>query len=791
MNFLINFKDLKLKDIAQVGGKNASIGEMIHEMSAIGVLVPPGFATTTDYFRDFLRQNKLEQKIKTKLERLNTKNLLNLSRIERELKTAILKAQFSDEFVKEIKQAYSQLKTNPQIVFAVRSSATAEDLPEASFAGQHDSFLNISTFDEVLNAIKGVFASLFNKRAIVYRTQNKIPHEKVLISAGIQIMARSDLATSGVMFTLDTESGFDQVILINASYGLGEAIVKGEVNPDEYLIYKGSVLKNLPSLLTRKLGQKNLKITCNKKTGQRRQQLVNRVHKVKVDLSLRNKYCLTDKECEELARLGIKIEKHYQKPMDIEWAKDGVDGKIYIVQARPETVKSHEDFRVATYFSLAKKSEILTTGLSIGQKIGQGRAQIINQPHDMKFMKEGGVLITDMTDPDWEPIMKRAQAIVTNRGGRTCHAAIVARELGIPAVVGCENATRVIKTGSLVTVSCAEGSQGIIYQGLLPIKTKQVDTRSLPSLPSKIYLNVANPEMAFVDQFLPNDGVGLTRIEFIIARMIGIHPKALLESKKLSAKERDQIKKLTMPYKNPVDFYVDKLREGLATICAAFFPKPVIIRLSDFKSNEYANLLGGKYFEASEENPLLGFRGASRYLSNFFVDCFELECQAFLKLQEMGFTNAQIMLPFVRTVEEAKQLITLLEKFGISRKKGMKIIMMCEIPSNVILAENFLDLFDGFSIGSNDLTQLTLGLDRDSGLVAHLFDERNDAVKELLKQAITICKKRKKYIGICGEAPSNYPDFAKWLIDLGIDSISLNTDVLLSTRIALASFLKL
>jgi pyruvate, water dikinase len=786
MKFLVNFKDLRLKDIALVGGKNASIGEMIDEMSKIGVRVPLGFATTTDFFRDFIKQNRLDPIIQTTLSKLDPNNLQRLSQAERQLKSAILKARLSEQFIQEVRNAYQQLKTNPHTVFAVRSSATAEDLPEASFAGQHDSFLNLATFEDVLTGIKKVFASLFNQRAIVYRTQNKIPHQKVLISAGIQVMARSDLATSGVMFTLDTESGFDKVVLINASYGLGEAIVKGEVNPDEYLVYKEAVLKKLPAVLARKLGKKSLKIVCQNKKGK----LENRVQKVSVAFSERKKYCLTEKELTELALLGIKIEKHYHKPMDIEWAKDGCDGTIYIVQARPETVKSQEDFRAAKYFSLTKKSEILTTGLSIGQKIGQGRAQIIHDPHDMHFMKEGGVLVTDMTDPDWEPIMKRSQAIVTNRGGRTCHAAIVARELGIPAVVGCEDATRKIKTGELVTVSCAEGQQGFVYRGLLPIKVKKVDTTKLPRMPGKIYLNVANPEMAFADQLLPNDGVGLTRIEFIIARWIGIHPKALLEIEKLSSQEREKIKRLTAPFKKPTDFYVDKLREGLAMICAAFFPKPVIIRFSDFKSNEYANLLGGKHFEAREENPLIGFRGASRYLSEFFGKCFAMECEAFLKMRAMGLTNAQVMLPFVRTVEEAKKLIMLLKKFGISRKDGIKIILMCEIPSNVILADQFLDLCDGFSIGSNDLTQLTLGLDRDSSLIAHLFDERNEAVKKLLQQVIKICKKRKKYIGICGEAPSNYPEFAKWLIDLGIDSISLNPDAVLNTRIALAKAIR-
>ncbi|QDP73622.1 phosphoenolpyruvate synthase [Legionella israelensis] len=774
-------------DIEQVGGKNASLGEMIHHLAEAGVCVPGGFATTADAYRSFLSSNGLDEKIYQLLTTLNIEDVRSLADTGRQIRAMILNSPFSKEFESSIRKAYDQLiKTigHDDFSVAVRSSATAEDLPDASFAGQQETLLNVRGIDAILLAIKQVFASLFNDRAITYRAHHGFAHHDVALSAGIQQMVRSDLAVSGVMFTMDTESGFDGVVFINSSYGLGEMVVQGAVNPDEFYVYKKALKTGKPSVIRRNLGSKALKMVyCEDLSLERT------VKTVEVNESAQRLFSLNTSEIEELARQAIIIEEHYGRPMDIEWAKDGKDGKLYILQARPETVKSRDSKQFIERYTLQEKADVLTEGRSIGQRIGQGRARIIKDIDEMHRVEPGDVLVSDMTDPDWEPVMKRAAAIVTNRGGRTCHAAIIARELGIPAVVGCGDATKTIRDGDDVTVSCAEGDIGFVYEGRLAFERTSLDVENMPELPIKVMLNVGNPERAFAFQAIPNAGVGLARLEFLISNTIGIHPKALLEFDHLKDKElKAFIADKTAAYASPVEYYIERLKEGIATIAAAFDPKPVIVRLSDFKSNEYANLAGGKYYEPHEENPMLGYRGASRYVSPEFTDCFALECQAVRRVREdMGLRNVEVMIPFVRTVTEAEQVIEVLKQQGLERgKEDLRIIMMCELPSNALLADDFLDCFDGFSIGSNDLTQLTLGLDRDSGLVAAQFDERNDAVKSLLHMAISACQKAGKYVGICGQGPSDHQDFAEWLMAEGIDSVSLNPDSVLETCMFLA-----
>jgi pyruvate,water dikinase len=777
MQHIVELKDINMADIDTVGGKNASLGEMIQNLSNVGVKVPLGFATTVASYQHFLTTNDLDKRIYRTLANLNVNRVRPLRRMTHQIRRWIMTGEFSQEFIKEIKQAYKKFKNIP---VAVRSSATAEDLSEASFAGQQETILNVRGINELLRAIKQVYASLFTARAVAYRAHHGIDHAQVGISVGIQEMVRSDKGVSGVMFTLDTESGFNQVVFINASYGLGETLVQGQVNPDEFYVHKPLLKKNKFSVLRRHLGKKNIKMVY----GQRKQ----KVRTVKVNKRDQEKFCISDAEIQELARQGVAIEKHYGKPMDIEWAKDGIKGEIYIVQARPETVKnltSHE--QSIERFCLDKKGEIKIKGRSVGQKIGQGSARIIINPNQMNQMQQGEVLVTEMTDPDWEPIMKLASAIVTDRGGRTCHAAIVARELGIPAVVGCGSATTQIENGEEITVSCAEGETGIVYEGLLPFHIKKISVKNMPKLPFKLCLNLGNPDKAFTYQFLPNNGVGLARLEFIISNTIGIHPNALLNFEELPKKLQQEIQGKIRAYASPIEFYIEKLREGIATIAAAFYPKEVIFRFSDFKSNEYANLLGGKLYEPTEENPMIGYRGASRYIGDSFKACFALECEAFKRVRDtMGLTNAQVMIPFVRTVEEIKDVIASATEYGLIRgKNALKIYMMCEVPSNALLAEEFLEYVDGFSIGSNDLTQLTLGLDRDSDLVASLFDERNAAVKKLLHKAIIACNKAGKYIGICGQGPSDHTDLAKWLMDEKIQAISLSPDTIIETWLLL------
>lgn len=782
-----DFKHLGMHDLDQVGGKNASLGEMISHLSAAGVLVPTGFATSAESFRIFLAQGGLDKKIYKQLDTLNIEDITELTQAGKEIRELILKTPFTKEFEAAVAASFTELtKTigHSDFSVAVRSSATAEDLPDASFAGQQETFLNVSGIENILIAIKQVFASLFNDRAIAYRVHHGFAHQDVALSAGIQQMIRSDIAVSGVMFTMDTESGFNDVVFITSSYGLGEMVVQGAVNPDEFYAHKPGLRAGKPAVIRRNLGSKAIKMVyCNNPdSGQ-----TVKTEAVSHDECL--KFSLTTDEIEQLARQALIIEEHYGRPMDIEWAKDGKDGKLYILQARPETVKSRGNAQVLERYTLKSKGDILSEGRSIGQRIGQGRARVIKDINEMHRVEAGDVLVSDMTDPDWEPVMKRASAIVTDRGGRTCHAAIIARELGIPAVVGCGDATKTIQDGDEVTISCAEGDTGYVYEGLIPFERVTLDVNTMPDLPIKVMLNVGNPERAFAFQAVPNSGVGLARLEFLISNTIGIHPKALLEYDSL---QDAQLKKLidekTSNYESPVEFYIERLKEGIATIAAAFYPKPVIVRLSDFKSNEYANLAGGQYYEPHEENPMLGFRGAARYVSPAFADCFALECLAVRRVrEEMGLSNVEVMIPFVRTITEAKQVIDMLKKHGLERgKEGLRIIMMCELPSNALLAEQFLEHFDGFSIGSNDLTQLTLGLDRDSGLVAAQFDERDAAVKALLHMAILACKKAGKYIGICGQGPSDHQDFAQWLMEEGIDSVSLNPDSVLETCLFLA-----
>jgi pyruvate,water dikinase len=781
---IIWFKQLGINDIDVVGGKNASLGEMISHLSGLGIKVPDGFATTADAFRHFLRQQDLDKRIAARLETLNTNDVLALVDAGTEIRQWIVDTPFPDNFLTEVSAAFQRLQAdNQDTTVAVRSSATAEDLPDASFAGQQETYLNVCGLDHVLTSIKKVFASLYNDRAISYRVHQNFDHSKVAISAGIQRMVRSDLGTSGVMFTLDTESGFNDAVFLTAAYGLGETIVQGAVNPDEFYVYKTGLQQKKPAILNRTLGSKLIKMIYNENTNHS-----DFVQTVDVDEQDRMRFCLHDDQVEELARYAITIEQHYARPMDIEWAQDGTDGQIYIVQARPETVESRASASVIERYVLKQSSKVLLEGRAIGQRIGAGPISLIKDPSMMSRVKDGDVLVTDMTDPDWEPIMKRASAIVTNRGGRTCHAAIIARELGIPAVVGCGNATELLNDGDDITVSCAEGDTGFIYQNLLDFEIIRADTGDMPALPTKIMLNVGTPGRAFAFSRLPNAGVGLARLEFIINNTIGIHPKALLQFEQQSDDLKQKISKRIAGYSEPVSFYVEKLVEGIATLGAAFSPDPVIVRLSDFKSNEYANLLGGDLFEPEEENPMIGFRGTSRYLSDDFRDCFELECDAIKKVRdEMGLINIEIMVPFCRTLEEAEQVIQLLADNGLKRgDNNLRIIMMCEIPSNAVLAEEFLNYFDGFSIGSNDMTQLTLGLDRDSGVIAHLFDERNPAVKKLLAMAIKACHEQNKYIGICGQGPSDYPDFAAWLFEQNITSISLNPDTVVDTWLHLA-----
>lgn len=778
----IDFQHLGMHDLEQVGGKNASLGEMISHLAAKGVAVPTGFATTADAFREFLAFGGLDKKIQALLGDLDVDNVRQLAEKGKAIRDMIVETPFPDLFEQEVRENYARLiKTigHEQFSVAVRSSATAEDLPDASFAGQQETFLNVTGIDNILIAIKQVFASLYNDRAIAYRVHHEFEHHDVALSAGIQQMIRSDLAVSGVMFTMDTESGFDQVVFITSAYGLGEMVVQGAVNPDEFYVHKPSLLSGHSAVVRRTLGTKAQKMVyCNDPALERTVKILD------VEAAHRRHFSLSVAEVEQLASQALIIEQHYGRPMDIEWAKDGLDGKLYILQARPETVKSRDNKQMLERYTLNKTGTVLSEGRSIGQRIGQGRVRVINDISEMHRVEPGDVLVSDMTDPDWEPVMKRASAIVTNRGGRTCHAAIIARELGIPAVVGCGDATRTIRDGDEVTVSCAEGDTGFVYEGLLPFEHVHLNVENMPDLPVKVMLNVGNPERAFAFQSVPNAGVGLARLEFLISNSIGIHPKALLNYPNLpDANLKQLIEEKTAAYASPVEFYIERLKEGIATIAAAFYPKPVIVRLSDFKSNEYANLAGGDLYEPHEENPMLGFRGASRYVADSFADCFALECVAVKRVREdMGLTNVEVMIPFVRTVSEAANVIDALKKHGLERgKQGLRIIMMCELPSNALLADAFLNYFDGFSIGSNDLTQLTLGLDRDSGLVAAQFDERDAAVKALLHMAITACKKQGKYIGICGQGPSDHQDFAEWLMQEGIDSLSLNPDSVLDT----------
>jgi len=784
VEYVVSLDKLGVHDVEHVGGKNASLGEMISNLAGAGVSVPGGFATTAQAYRDFLELSGLNDQIHAALDALDVDDVNALAKTGAQIRQWIMEAEFPEKLNAEIRTAFATLSAgNPDMAVAVRSSATAEDLPDASFAGQQETFLNIRGVENVIRAAKEVFASLFNDRAISYRVHQGFDHKLVALSAGVQRMVRSETGTAGVMFTLDTESGFRDVVFITGAYGLGETVVQGAVNPDEFYVHKGTLAAGRPAILRRNLGSKAIKMIYGEIATAGKS-----VKTIDVDKADRARFCLTDAEVSELAKQAMIIEKHYKCPMDIEWAKDGDDGKLYIVQARPETVKSRTQANVMERYLLKETGTVLVEGRAIGQRIGAGKVRIIKDVSEMDKVQPGDVLVSDMTDPDWEPVMKRASAIVTNRGGRTCHAAIIARELGIPAVVGCGNATQLLIEGQGVTVSCAEGDTGYIFEGELGFDIKKNSVDAMPDLPFKIMMNVGNPDRAFDFAQLPNAGVGLARLEFIINRMIGVHPKALLNYAGLPQDIKDSVDKRIAGYDDPVGFYVEKLVEGISTLAAAFTPKKVIVRLSDFKSNEYANLIGGKLYEPEEENPMLGFRGASRYISESFRDCFELECRALKRVRnEMGLTNVEIMVPFVRTLGEASQVIDLLAENGLKRgENGLRIIMMCELPSNAILAEEFLEFFDGFSIGSNDLTQLTLGLDRDSGIIAHLFDERNPAVKKLLANAIQACNKAGKYIGICGQGPSDHPDLAKWLMEQGIESVSLNPDSVLETWFFLA-----
>ena len=778
--YIIRLDALGIGDIGKVGGKNASLGEMITHLAAAGIRVPGGFATTAKAYQDFLFHNGLAIRINDALNGLDVEDVNKLAEVGKNIRHWILQAPFSKQFELSIRDAYKTMEQSESGDFsvAVRSSATAEDLPDASFAGQQETFLNVNGIDDILSTVKSVFASLFNNRAIAYRVHQGFEHSQVSLSTGIQRMVRSDLGASGVLFTLDTESGYRDAVFITSSYGLGEMVVQGAVNPDEFYVHKPTLEAGKSAILRRNLGKKAEKMVYHPTSG---------VSIVEIESVERKRFSLTDEEVERLARLAVIIEKHYGKPMDIEWGKDGIDGNLYILQARPETVHSQRGREIERY-RLKQKSAVIIEGHSIGHRIGAGTAKIVVNLSEMDKIMAGDVLVTDMTDPDWEPIMKRAAAIVTNRGGRTCHAAIIARELGIPAVVGCGDATTRIASNQPVTVSCAEGNVGYIYRDILNYEVEKINFATMPELPVKVMMNVGNPDRAFDFAAIPNEGVGLARIEFVINNMIGIHPKALLEFDRLPRELQTKIEQRIAGYPDPVSFYIDRLAEGISTLGAAFSPKPVIVRMSDFKSNEYANLLGGDRYEPDEENPMIGFRGASRYVSEFFQECFELECRALLKVRHaMGLENVCVMIPFVRTVEEARRVVDLLAKNGLKRgENGLKVLMMCEVPSNALLAEEFLQYFDGFSIGSNDLTQLTLGLDRDSELIAESFDERNAAVKSLIHMAIQACRKQGKYIGICGQGPSDFPDFAKWLLDEGIESVSLNPDTIVETWLFMA-----
>ncbi|MBI3041525.1 MAG: phosphoenolpyruvate synthase [Betaproteobacteria bacterium] len=782
---VLDFAMLRMGDVASVGGKNASLGEMISQLAAAGVRVPGGFATTAQAYREFLAQGGLDARIARRLGGLDISDTTALAKAGQEIRGWIVVQDFPQRLREEMAGAYRTLadEAGSDATFAVRSSATAEDLPDASFAGQQETFLNVHGLDNLYGAVKGVFASLYNDRAISYRVHKGYTHDEVALSAGIQRMVRSDLGASGVVFTLDTESGFDQVVFITAAYGLGETVVQGKVNPDEFYVYKRALREGRHAILRRGLGSKAVKMVY----GEARQAGLS-VKTVEVPEQERRRFSINDAEIEELARYAMVIEDHYGRPMDIEWGKDGADGRLYVLQARPETVKATEKLDTLRRYRLKQRSEVLATGRAIGQKIGTGPVRVVRKASEMSSVHEGDVLVTDMTDPDWEPVMKRAAAIVTNRGGRTCHAAIIARELGIPAVVGCGDATQVLKDGRPVTVSCAEGDTGFVYRGILETEVIDLSLSSMPKAPVKITMNVGNPELAFEFQRLPNEGVGLARLEFIIARMIGVHPKAVLAYPDLPADVKVAVEEHSAGYPDPVTFYVDKLAEGVATLGAAFWPKPVIVRLSDFKSNEYSSLTGGARYEPREENPMLGFRGAGRYVDPSFRECFKLECRALKKVRDdMGLTNVEIMVPFVRTVNEAKKVLELLAENGLKRgENGLRVVMMCEIPSNAVLADQFLEHFDGFSIGSNDMTQLTLGLDRDSSIIAAQFDERDPAVKHMLHLAIQACRRAGKYVGICGQGPSDHPDLAKWLVEEGIESLSLNPDTVVETWLYLA-----
>ena len=776
------YNQLGMHDVDRVGGKNASLGEMITNLSSLGVSVPNGFATTSDAFNQFLDQSGLNQRIYALLDITDIDDVAALAQAGKQIRQWVVDTPFQPALEAAIRTAYEQLSADDaDASFAVRSSATAEDMPDASFAGQQETFLNVQGFDAVLVAVKHVYASLFNDRAISYRVHQGYDHRGVALSAGEQLMVRSDLAASGVMFTIDTESGFDQVVFITSAWGLGEMVVQGAVNPDEFYVHKPTLAANRPAIVRRTMGSKKIRMVYADSQTHGEQ-----VRIEDVEQATRDRFSLTDDEVQALARQAVLIEQHYKRPMDIEWAKDGHTGKLYIVQARPETVRSNG--QVMERYSLQGTGQVLVEGRAIGHRIGAGEVKVIHDISEMHRIEKGDVLVTDMTDPDWEPIMKKASAIVTNRGGRTCHAAIIARELGIPAVVGCGDATDHLRDGHKVTVSCAEGDTGYVYNDLLDFEIASSQVDSMPELPLKIMMNVGNPDRAFDFACLPNEGVGLARLEFIINRMIGVHPKALLEFDQQTPELQQQIRQMMKGFDDPVEFYIARLTEGIATLGAAFAPKRVIVRLSDFKSNEYANLVGGERYEPEEENPMLGFRGAGRYVADSFRDCFALECEAVKRVRnEMGLSNVEIMVPFVRTVDQAEAVVAELAKHGLKRgEAGLKVIMMCEIPSNALLAEQFLQHFDGFSIGSNDMTQLALGLDRDSGVVSALFDERNEALKALLSMAIQAAKKQGKYVGICGQGPSDHQDFAAWLMDQGIDSLSLNPDTVVETWLSLA-----
>ncbi|MGN6581341.1 MAG: phosphoenolpyruvate synthase [Bordetella sp.] len=788
MSYVVSFEQLRMTDVDSVGGKNASLGEMISQLSGAGVRVPGGFATTAEAFRDFLQASGLDKRIADRLSTLNPEDVRELATVGAQIRQWVIEAPFSPEFEKAIRDAFAELDADGKGSFAVRSSATAEDLPDASFAGQQETFLNVVGIDDVLDKIRHVFASLYNDRAISYRVHKGYEHAGVALSAGIQRMVRSDKGSAGVMFTIDTESGFEDVVFITSSYGLGETVVQGAVNPDEFYVFKPTLASGHYPIVGRRIGSKLIKMEFNaeRKPGE------NAVRTVDVPVSERNRYSLTDDEVCELARYAVIIEKHYGRPMDVEWGRDGVDGKLYILQARPETVKSQQaGSDVQQRYRLKATGKVVITGRAIGQKIGSGPVRIVADVSEMDKVQPGDVLVTDMTDPNWEPVMKRASAIVTNRGGRTCHAAIIARELGIPAVVGTGEGTSLLNEGQSVTVSCAEGDEGRIYDGLIETEVEEVRRGEMPALDLKIMMNVGNPQLAFDFAQIPNSGVGLARLEFIINNNIGIHPKAVLDYPNVDSDLKKAVESAARGYASPRAFFVEKLAEGIATIGAAFYPKSVIVRMSDFKSNEYRKLVGGSRYEPEEENPMLGFRGASRYIADDFAECFKMECEALKKVRDqMGLTNVEIMVPFVRTVNQAKRVVDLLAAHGLKRgENGLRVVMMCEVPTNAILAEQFLEHFDGFSIGSNDMTQLTLGLDRDSGmeLLAADFDERDEAVKFMLRRAIQACLKANKYVGICGQGPSDHPDFAQWLKDEGILSMSLNPDTVVDTWQKLAA----